>query len=456
MLETARALRYLEDEVVRRLNEGQWQEQILEEVDLPPDLKEKPYLAPTYGCPRFVVYGIIRRYAGWYDGNPSDLFPSTRAEVAQDVLAAAGGPLSLLERARSLRDAGGMRDLQRALHLTDYGPVRRRRGGVIRSGGACAEGGVAGGASPGRTLVHRPKHLRQWREIGEAIPGSAGRRTSLRFCCPLRKGNEMNSRERVRTALNHEAPDRVPVDLDSSVVTGISASAYGQLRLALGFEPKPVKVWEPLQMLGEVDPEVKDALGVDVVGLEGLSTAFGFPNVNWRPWRPFHGTEVLVSEHFVTTETARRATPSSIPAATRTPLPAAACPRTASTSTPSCARTQSTGSTWTPRSGCATRSRSTRTPTWSISGARPTTCIETRRSLSWAHVPAAASATSLWCRLPAAEHPRGIRDPQDWYVAHASHPEYIRGIFELQCEIALQNLRALQGGGRRQDRRRVR
>ncbi len=120
MLETARALRYLEDEVVRRLNEGQWQEQILEEVDLPPDLKEKPYLAPTYGCPRFVVHGIIRRYAGWYDGNPSDLFPSTRAEVAQDVLAAAGGPPSLLERARSLRDAGGIRNLQRALHLTDY------------------------------------------------------------------------------------------------------------------------------------------------------------------------------------------------------------------------------------------------------------------------------------------------------------------------------------------------
>src|SRR3989304_6135608 len=103
----------------------------------------------------------------------------------------------------------------------------------------------------------------------------------------------MISRERVRRALNHEVPDRVPLDLDSSVVTGISASAYGRLRLALGFEPKPVKVWEPLQMLGEVDLEIKEALGVDVVGLDRPSTPFGFPNVNWRPWRPFPGAAGL-------------------------------------------------------------------------------------------------------------------------------------------------------------------
>jgi alkyl sulfatase BDS1-like metallo-beta-lactamase superfamily hydrolase len=120
MLDTARALRHLEDEVVRRLNAGQWHEQILEEVDLPDDLKEKPYLQPIYGCPRFVVHGILRRYSGWHDGNAGNLLPSTRAEIGEEVLHAAGGASPLLERARALREAGGLRNVQRALHLVDF------------------------------------------------------------------------------------------------------------------------------------------------------------------------------------------------------------------------------------------------------------------------------------------------------------------------------------------------
>lgn len=120
MLNTARALRYLEDESVRRLNAGQWHEQILQEVDLPDELKEKPYLQPIYGCPRFVVHGILRRYSGWHDGNAGNLFPSTQAEISEEVLRAAGGAGPLLERARSLRDAGGLHNVQRALHLVDF------------------------------------------------------------------------------------------------------------------------------------------------------------------------------------------------------------------------------------------------------------------------------------------------------------------------------------------------
>ncbi len=120
LLGTARALRYLEDEVVRRLNAGQWHEQILEEVDLPDDLKEKPYLAPIYGCPRFVVHGILRLYSGWFDGNAGNLFPATRAEVGEDVVALSGGAGPLLERGRALKDEGGLRNVQRALHLVDF------------------------------------------------------------------------------------------------------------------------------------------------------------------------------------------------------------------------------------------------------------------------------------------------------------------------------------------------
>lgn len=91
LLTTARALRWLDGEVVRRLNDGQWQEEILAEVALPEEYAASPYLQPLYGCTSFAVHDLLRRYTGWYDGNPSMLFPSTRAEIAREVVELAGG-----------------------------------------------------------------------------------------------------------------------------------------------------------------------------------------------------------------------------------------------------------------------------------------------------------------------------------------------------------------------------
>ncbi len=77
----------------------------------------------------------------------------------------------------------------------------------------------------------------------------------------------MNSRERVIAALNHQAPDRVPLDLGATAVTGISAAALHRLRHALGLAERTVRVHEPYQMLGQVDDDMLDAVGGDVVGL---------------------------------------------------------------------------------------------------------------------------------------------------------------------------------------------
>ncbi len=40
----------------------------------------------------------------------------------------------------------------------------------------------------------------------------------------------MNRKERVLTALNHQEPDRVPVDLSGSDASGITAIAYNNLK----------------------------------------------------------------------------------------------------------------------------------------------------------------------------------------------------------------------------------
>ena len=108
----------------------------------------------------------------------------------------------------------------------------------------------------------------------------------------------MNSRERVCKAINHQEPDRVPIDLGGSIVTGIMAGALVRLRQHLGLDDRPVKVYDQFQMLGEVAPDVVERLGVDVLPVEPERIAFNLPNRDWKPWRLFDGTEVLVPGRF--------------------------------------------------------------------------------------------------------------------------------------------------------------
>lgn len=105
LMKISSALRYLHGEVVARLNKGMWYEDILYDVRLPKHMMDDEFLAPRYGCPEFVVHGILRQYTGWYDGNPSNLFPPRRADVASEV-ARLVGKESLLEHAKELRAKG--------------------------------------------------------------------------------------------------------------------------------------------------------------------------------------------------------------------------------------------------------------------------------------------------------------------------------------------------------------
>jgi hypothetical protein len=113
----------------------------------------------------------------------------------------------------------------------------------------------------------------------------------------------MNSRDRVITALHHTEPDMVPLDLGSTAVTGMHASSVYKLRQALHLDPPgtPVKVTEPYQMLGEIAPNLLDAVGADVIMMSGPRNFFGFRNDNWKPWTFWDGTPLLVPECFNTT-----------------------------------------------------------------------------------------------------------------------------------------------------------
>jgi alkyl sulfatase BDS1-like metallo-beta-lactamase superfamily hydrolase len=116
LTETARALRIIHDEVIARLNRGQWPIDIVEaDIKLPDELASKPFLRPVYGCVPFVVRDVIRRYAGWWSGQPSQMFPARRGEVAAEIIGLCGRE-QMLARARALKDSG---QLKQALAIAE-------------------------------------------------------------------------------------------------------------------------------------------------------------------------------------------------------------------------------------------------------------------------------------------------------------------------------------------------
>ncbi|MCK4967068.1 methyltransferase, partial [bacterium] len=111
----------------------------------------------------------------------------------------------------------------------------------------------------------------------------------------------MTSKERVISAINHKEPDGIPIDFGATPVTGLHASCVENLRTHYGLEKLPVKVHEPYQMLGLIEDDLLEVMGIDVTGINPKDTIFGFPNENWKLWKTPYGQEVLVSEHFKTT-----------------------------------------------------------------------------------------------------------------------------------------------------------
>jgi uroporphyrinogen decarboxylase len=102
----------------------------------------------------------------------------------------------------------------------------------------------------------------------------------------------MSSRERVLTAINHQEPDRVPLDLGGARVTSIDPLVLTGLHEKLGINTKPIKVMDVWQMMSWVDREVVDTVGADVLPVPRLVMEFGLRLDDWVPWRLEDGTQV--------------------------------------------------------------------------------------------------------------------------------------------------------------------
>lgn len=93
------AIRSLFEQTIAGMNRGLTPDQLVEVVKVPADLEDLDYLRPYYGNPAWAVRSIFTGYLGWFDGNPTSLFPLSPPEEATRVAALAGGVDVLRERA---------------------------------------------------------------------------------------------------------------------------------------------------------------------------------------------------------------------------------------------------------------------------------------------------------------------------------------------------------------------
>jgi len=115
---TAEVMHFVHDEVVKRLNEGKWFEEIYHEMlEIYPDkFRNHKILRGIYGCYRFAIHATYRLYHGWYNsGNPTDLFPGKTDDIAREFLKI-NSEEKYLEHAKKLYSEDKK---QLALHVLD-------------------------------------------------------------------------------------------------------------------------------------------------------------------------------------------------------------------------------------------------------------------------------------------------------------------------------------------------
>jgi len=250
----------------------------------------------------------------------------------------------------------------------------------------------------------------------------------------------MISRERVKLAINHQEADRIPLDLGSTLVTGIQASIYAKLKNALGISKGLTKVYDPFQMLAEVEDEVKQLLGVDTYGIQLPVTLFGYRNENWKKFKMFDGTEVLISGNFEY-DVLENGDIVQYPKGDRSAPPSGKMPK-----------------------GGYYFDVIARQEPIDESKLDPKEWVEQTYSLYTDEDLEYLEKTSRWYYKntdyslvgnfwgagfgdiaivpgPHIPYPKGIRDVEEWYVSEITRKQYIKEIFQYQFELQMKNLK---------------
>jgi uroporphyrinogen decarboxylase len=108
----------------------------------------------------------------------------------------------------------------------------------------------------------------------------------------------MNSKQRFLTALKHQEPDRVPLDLNSTATTGIAALAYNALKNKLGLAGTETRIYDLYQQLAIVEPPILAKFGIDFLPLLRAPEGFNPARPAWKPWTLPDGSPASVPDGF--------------------------------------------------------------------------------------------------------------------------------------------------------------
>ena len=253
----------------------------------------------------------------------------------------------------------------------------------------------------------------------------------------------MNSRQRVLQAINHQEPDRVPLDLGGGPTSGMHVSSVYLLRQALHLDPPgtPVKVVEPYQMLGEIKPDLIERLGVDVISLGGRKNMFGFENKNWKAWTFFDNTPVLVPEDF-NTDPEENGDILMYPAGDHNAPPSGRLPAGGYYFDGIVRQPEIDESKLDPRDNLEEFTLLAKEDLEYIHNESVRLYEQTDLAILGNFGGSAFGDIAL-VPAPNLKYPKGIRDVAEWYMSTVTRRDYIYKVFEGQCEIALKNLASI-------------
>lgn len=249
-----------------------------------------------------------------------------------------------------------------------------------------------------------------------------------------------NSKERVWNALNHRGGTPVPVDFGATTVTGIHCRIVEQLRKYYGLADKPVRIVDPFQMLGEVDEELQERMGVDLVPLFGQKNMFGIDESEVHeqvtPW----GQKVLIAKGIDMTPDAEGDV-YIYPEGDRSVSPSAVMPE-----------------------GCyfinaIERQQPIDEALLSYQDNLEEYALLNESDLAyWKQAAGKAAATGKAvvagfggtalgdvAFIPAMglKHPKGIRSVAEWYMSTLIRPDFVHALFEHQTDLAIRNYEML-------------
>ncbi|NQU74836.1 MAG: methyltransferase [Planctomycetes bacterium] len=252
----------------------------------------------------------------------------------------------------------------------------------------------------------------------------------------------MTPRECLQATINHRQGDKVCVDMGATAVTGISASSLSRLRRhVLGEDHYRVKVFEPYQMLGEVDDQLLQALRIDVVGLFGRQTMFGFEIAGWKPFELFDGTHVMVPGGFNVTAD-ENGDLLMYPQGDTTAAPSGRMPKGGYYFDAISRQTPIDENKLDPADNCEEFGLLTDEQINELADRAEDLSTRTDYGIIVSLPGAGLGDIAMVPGLPL-KHPKGIRDVQEWYISTAIRADYVHKVFARQTEIAVKNIERL-------------